>query len=50
MFVDGKGWSLQTGKGAWARVSSNTALGIQLYVAEVVISPAVSTEGCFGFL
>lgn len=47
--VDGKGWSLQTEKGAWARVSSKTALGIQLYVAEMVISTTVSTENCSGF-
>lgn len=37
-------------KGAWARVSSNTALGIHLYMAELVISTAVSTENCCGFL
>lgn len=50
VFVDGKGWSLQSGKGTWARVSSNTALGIHLYVSELVIPTAVSTEDCCGFL
>lgn len=37
VFIDGKTQSLQTGEGAWARVSSKTALGIEVCVAEMVM-------------